>query len=203
MSAILTKKTAPRPLKRAVRRAADFVSPDAMLTVKDWDALPDTKPRYELINGKLEQKVTTKRRHTKAAGYFLYQCLVWGEETNWQFFPEGTGVYINETNGYVPDVVGFAPDFQLNPEASYESAPFLVCEVLSDSTAERDRTVKLTGYARVGVQIYIIIDPDARTFEIYRLKKNTYGKPEILKEDAVWQPSELPRMKIELARLWF
>lgn len=180
-----------------------FVSPDAMLTVKDWDALPDVKPRYELINGKLEQKVTTKRKHSKTAGYFLFQCLQWAEETGWHFFPEGTGVYITETNGFVPDVVGFAPDFPLNPEASYEAAPFLVCEVLSDSTAERDRTVKLRGYAHAGVQITIIVDPDARTFEVYKLKKNSYGKPEILADAAVWQPKELPGLKIGLARLWF
>ena len=192
-----------RPPRAVTRRDEEFVSPDAMLTVKDWDALPDTKPRYELINGKLEQKVTTKRKHTKAAGQFLIQAGIWAETSGWQFFPEGTGVYVSETNGFVPDVVGFSPDFQLNPDASYEAAPFLVCEVLSDSTAERDRTVKLRGYALAGVQLYVIVDPDAHTFEVRRLKKNTYAKPEILTGDAVWQPQELPGLKIELAKLWF
>jgi Uma2 family endonuclease len=183
-------------------RHDDFVSLDGLLTVDDWAALPDTKPRYELIDGKLVQKMTTTRRHTKAAGKFLRICDEWSDESGWQFFPEGTGVTITRRSGYVPDVVGFKPNAILDPDASYSDAPFLVAEVLSPGTAEKDRTLKLRDYARAGVPMYLLIDPSAHTLEVYRLQDDTYGAPEVLRENDVWQPDELPGLRVELARLW-
>jgi hypothetical protein len=47
------------------------------------------------------------------------------------FFPEGTGVKIDQHNAYVPDVVGFAPGAVLDPDESIGGTPFLVAEVLS------------------------------------------------------------------------
>ncbi len=182
--------------------STDFVSLDGMLTIDDWIALPDTKPHYELIDGKLVQKMTTTRRHTKAAGKFLRMCDEWSDESDWQFFPEGAGVKITTRRGYVPDAVGFLPEAELDPDASYSAAPFLVVEVLSQSTAKKDRTDKLRDHARIGVAIYLIVDPNARTIEVYRLENETYGAPEVLGENDVWQPAELPGLRVELARLW-
>jgi Uma2 family endonuclease len=182
--------------------SSGFLNRDGMLTLDQWAALPDVKPRYELVDGVLVRKMTTKRKHTKAAGKLLRICDEWSDESRWQFFPEGTGVRISNQTGYVPDVVGFKPETVLNPDASYESAPFLVAEVLSESTAERDRTEKKENYARVGVNLYLLIDPDARTIEVYRLQNGNYGAPEELQENDTWVPAELPGLRVDLARLW-
>jgi Uma2 family endonuclease len=148
--------------------------------------------------------MTTTRKHSKAAGYFLFSCLSWIEEhqNGWQFFPEGTGVMINVHRGYVPDVVGFAPDAELNPNETVGGAPFLVVEVLSPGTSKKDRTDKRRDYAVIGVQIFIIIDTDERIMEVYRCENDSYGAPEVLRENDVWQPAELPKMRLEVARLW-
>jgi Uma2 family endonuclease len=187
-----TRSSAPRP----------FVSEDGLLAVKDWLALGDVKPRYELIHGKLVQKMTTSRRHTKAAGKFLIQCDIWGASNGWQFFPEGTGVYVSERIGYVPDVVGFEPNTQLDPDSVIDGSPFLVVEVLSPSTAAKDRNEKKINYAKIGVSLYILIDPDTKTFEAYRLEDQKYGAPEALRDNDVWQPAELPGLRLELSQLW-
>ena len=162
----------------------------------------DVKPRYELIDGKLIQKMTTTRKHTKSAGKFLVQCDNWGTSLGWQFFPEGTGIYISERVGYVPDVVGFKPGVELDPDSAMDGPPFLVVEVLSTGTRNKDRNEKKRNYAKIDISIYILIDPDAQTFEVYRLENQKYGAPETLKENDVWQPAELPGLRLELAQLW-
>src|SRR5687767_14590921 len=96
---------APARLKKSngARRQREFVSLDGLLTVEQWAALPDTKPRYELIEGKLVQKMTTTNAHAFAAGNFLIECALWGRPRGWLFLPEGTGVKTDEYNGAVPD----------------------------------------------------------------------------------------------------
>ncbi len=179
-----------------------FISDDGLLSVRDWLAMGETKPHYELINGQLVQKMTTTRKHTNAATLFLWQCLTWGLPLGWRFFCEGTGVYVSERIGYVPDVVGFTPGTQFNRDAAMEDAPFLVVEVLSPATAVKDRTDKKRNYARIGVEIYVLIEPDEKTMEIFRLNGNRYGAPETLRESDVWKPAELPGLELQLEKLW-
>lgn len=198
-----TKTVAPTVTKKARSgRPKKFVSLDGLMTVEEWAAMPDLKPRYELIDGILVQKPMTKRRHSKAAGELLFQLMLWAMQTRWQFFPEGTGVYINPHTGFVPDVVGFRPEQSLDPDESIGATPFIVAEVLSQRTAKKDRTTKMRGYGSVSVPLYLIIDPEARTLEIYRIENNAYGAPEVLSGADVWQPAELPGLRLELARLW-
>ena len=42
-------------------------------------------------------------------------------------------------------------------------------EVLSPSTAEKDRELKKNIYARFGVREYWIVDPDTRSIEVYEV----------------------------------
>ncbi len=64
-----------------------------------------------------------------------------------------------------PDVLVLCGDV---PERHVESTPALVAEVLSPSTAERDRTFKRELYERQGVGVYLIVDPEAFTLESYQ-----------------------------------
>lgn len=202
--AVSSTRTATARSSTSHTRPAKLVFPESLLTVDDLAALPDTKPRYELIEGRLVQKMTTKRKHSQAAGYLLVELVIWArtQSDNWQFFPEGTGVRINDYGAYVPDVVGFAPGAVLDPEESIGGTPFLVAEVLSKSTSKRDRVHKLRDYASIGVQLYLIADPDKKTLEIHALKNGKYSSPQVLRDNDVWQPAELPELRLEVARLW-
>lgn len=53
-------------------------------------------------------------------------------------------------------------------------APDLVIEILSESTAGRDRTYKRTLYARHGVSEYWLVDPDAQTVEVLMLTESGF-----------------------------
>jgi Uma2 family endonuclease len=52
-------------------------------------------------------------------------------------------------------------------ENNIQGAPDLVIEILSPSTADKDRVLKKNIYARFGVREYWIVDPDARSIEVY------------------------------------
>ena len=67
--------------------------------------------------------------------------------------------------------------------------PDLVVEVVSPSTAARDRGQKLERYRTYGVPEYWVVDPDRRTVEVWRFgdgarEPTRYGPGDILE----WQP---------------
>jgi hypothetical protein len=71
----------------------------------------------------------------------------------------------------VPDLAGWRRERMPRiPDVPYfELAPDWVCEVASPSTAKLDRTKKTRVYARAGVRHLWIVDPVARTLEVFRL----------------------------------
>jgi len=191
----------PRP-RTPLGARPPFQSNDGRLTVRDWASLPETKPHYELIDGILKQKMATRSSHAYAAFRLAIQLALWGDARDWLALTEGTGIRADDFNGFVPDVMMFAPDTHPLPDAVYVEGAFLVAEVLSPSTAKDDREKKMEGYARAEVEIYLLLDTTKRTMKVYRLAGGVFGKPEILEENDVWTPSELPELRLELARLW-
>ncbi len=71
----------------------------------------------------------------------------------------------------VPDLAGWRRErwADVPDEGPIPLVPDWVCEVLSPSTAAEDRGPKRALYARAGIGHYWIIDPKARTLEVYRL----------------------------------
>jgi len=72
----------------------------------------------------------------------------------------------------VPDIAGWRRERMpsLPNTAWFAQAPDWVCEILSPSTANTDRAIKMPIYAREGVKHLWLVDPDARTHENYRLQ---------------------------------
>jgi len=55
-------------------------------------------------------------------------------------------------------------------------APALIFEVLSRSTAEKDRGVKFNLYEKEGVRHYVLVDPDEEVAKVYRLHEGRFIK---------------------------
>jgi len=56
-------------------------------------------------------------------------------------------------------------------------APDLVVEIISPSTARRDRLTKFIKYQKAGVREYWIVDPDTKTAQVHILDGGTYMNP--------------------------
>jgi Uma2 family endonuclease len=72
----------------------------------------------------------------------------------------------------VPDLAGWRRErVPVIPDAAaFALPPDWACEVISPSTARIDRARKMRVYGREGVANLWIVDPNARTLEVYRLE---------------------------------
>ncbi|MBZ5563869.1 MAG: Uma2 family endonuclease [Acidobacteriia bacterium] len=143
---------------------------DTRLIYDDFCQLPDDGKRYEIIDGKLfvtpapylvHQRVVT-RLTSYLAGFVENHKL--GE-----VFVSPFDVVFCEFDVVEPDLlyISKARASVLTPK-NVQGAPDLVVEVLSETTAKRDRSIKLKLYGQYGVQEYWVIDPDVPSADIYR-----------------------------------
>ena len=74
-----------------------------------------------------------------------------------------------------PDLMFIANErIEIIKDEAIKGAPDLIIEILSSSTAERDRTYKKRLYARHGVCEYWLVDPEAATIEVFQLGEKGY-----------------------------
>jgi Uma2 family endonuclease len=85
---------------------------------------------------------------------------------------------------FYPDVVvTCAPQDTNNPKATEITAPKLIVEVLSPSTAAFDRGLKFAAYRQIpSLEEYLLLDPEAKTAELFR--KNSANIWELHLSDA-------------------
>ena len=72
-----------------------------------------------------------------------------------------------------PDLVVICDQSKLD-ERGCKGAPDMVVEILSPSTAGRDRVKKLNLYQKAGVREYWIVDPDSKSVSVHTMKNGEY-----------------------------
>lgn len=89
-------------------------------------------------------------------------------------FGDGTEVRLTEENRFIPDGMVVCDRDKIKSKW-VEGAPDLVWEVLSSSTTRNDRWFKKNVYETTGVPEYWIVDPKAKTIEVYLLTDGRYA----------------------------
>ena len=104
----------------------------------------------------------------------------------------------------VPDLAGWRREtMPVYPEAAYfDIAPSWVCEVLSPSTRGRDLFEKRPVYAERGVGHLWLVDPAARTLELFALGPDGYVVSGGGEGDEVIRAAPYEAVPLDLARLW-
>lgn len=104
----------------------------------------------------------------------------------------------------VPDLAGWRRETMPNlpEEAYFSSAPDWVCEVLSPGTARIDRAVKMPIYAHNGVSWLWLVDPDARTLEVYRLLDSHWLLEHTWQNDDVVNAPPFAEVSLTMSDLW-
>ena len=138
--------------------------------------MPEDGNRYEAIGGELYVSPPPKHRHQwVAANVFaaIHDILVRPGYGRLYFAP--IGVEFPETEeGVQPDLLFVSTErLGLVTEDGIRGAPDLVIEILSPSTARRDRTVKRHLYQRQGEPEYWIVDLDSKQVEVWRFTAGT------------------------------
>ena len=104
----------------------------------------------------------------------------------------------------VPDLAGWRRErLPELPDAAFLTlAPDWLCEVLSPSTQRLDRTRKMRVYLRERVTHLWLVDPAARTLEIYRLDGPTYRLVDTHSDDTNVRAEPFDAIELELVALW-
>lgn len=159
------------------------------------DASTPVNERYELIFGHIYMMSGASAVHQDIVGsiFFILKNL----QNKTKCLPrialfdlkiECSG----EINVVQPDILLYCKNKEL---------PCAVFEVLSPSTAYKDKTVKKDLYELCGVQNYFIVDPEAKTINKFLLQDETYdyvgcfGLPDDMEIECMHQ-------KVEVAKLF-
>ena len=105
---------------------------------------------------------------------------------------------VNRHTTLRPDLMVCRP---INTKGWLEEAPLLVLEVLSPSTAERDRTDKFDICQEAGVTYFLLADPDARTVEAHVLENGAYRPLVAVDNGLTFQLAGI-EAGLDLAEVW-
>ena len=176
-------------------------------TYEDLLAVPDHKVA-EILDGELFASPRPAVRHAHAAsglavdilGQFHYSGG--GRPGGWWilFEPE---LHLGE-DVLVPDMAGWRRARVASmPDAPWiDVAPDWVCEVISPRTESIDRGRKLRIYAREAVAHLWLVNPIAKTLEVYRLSDSNWVLLHTYVGDEVVRAEPFAQVAIEIGRWW-
>jgi Uma2 family endonuclease len=106
---------------------------------------------------------------------------------------------INENTVVQPDLIIVCNKLK---KKYLDFTPSITVEILSSSTAFKDRHEKFELYEQEGVQYYIIVDPKFKKIEIYELKKGKYELTSIPPANASFTLKEGCQFSVNIDSVW-
>ena len=130
--------------------------------------------RYEVIDDELAVTPSPGSWHQTVVSNLMYSLGNFARDHRLgALFTAPLDVLFGEGDYLQPDMVFVRADRDhLVSERGIEGPPDLVIEILSPSTAERDRGIKLERYRHFGVAEYWIVDLEAKAIEVWRLAES-------------------------------
>lgn len=147
-------------------------------TYEDYRRLPEDGWRYEVLEGVLHMTPAPSPTHqfilrnlSLALGSFLKNHPM-GE---FAFSPIDVLLPRDLASPVQPDLVFLKQDrLHLISSDGIKGAPDLIAEILSPSNWITDRRDKFRLYSTAGVREYWILDPEAKTVEVFTLRGDSY-----------------------------
>lgn len=174
------------------------------ITWEDVLLMPEDGNRYEAIGGELHVTPPPRVPHQEIARNLVAALLpLLQEPGHGQLFFAPVGVEFPDTReGVQPDILFVSSErIEIIQEDWLRGAPDLVIEILSPSTAARDRTIKRKLYARQGVTEYWIVDPASRTVEVWEFAAGSM-RPRIVRDRLPVRVRGVQVGEIDLSRIF-
>lgn len=141
--------------------------------------------RIEIIFGEAYMMSPPMRIHQEISGELFAQIKEYLKDKPCKVYHAPFGVRPFEQDGDTPENVDtiVEPDITVVCDQSKlddygcKGAPDFIIEILSPSNKRHDRIVKHNLYQRAGVREYWIVDPEAKTVDVYLLDENGFLKP--------------------------
>mgnify|MGYP001168697588 CR=1 FL=1 len=172
------------------------------------EALPENLTG-EIINGRLYTQPRPAGPHAQAeSGLEIDLGGAYhrgrGGPGGWWILVEPEIHFIRDTEVLVPDLAGWRRERlpRLPRDHRFEVVPDWVCEILSPSTARKDRVTKLPVYARYGVPYLWLVDPLAHTLEAFALQEGRWTVIGLFQEQDAVTVEPFTAIALELGGLW-
>ncbi len=163
----------------------------------------------EVLGGTLYTQPRPALRHARATSVLLGELEPGfgrgrGGPGGWTILVEPELHLGSDPDIVVPDLAGWRlttlPEL---PDAAYLAvAPDWVCEILSPSTRRMDRVLKMALYRREAVTHVWLVDPEAKTLEVFRLDGETYRVLETHAENASVHAEPFEASELHLGAMW-
>ncbi len=194
------------------RRLPDPSAPNDPDVETAFQAVPDTEIA-EILDGELYLQPRPARPHTRAATVLGTQVagpfdLGAGGPGGWVILFEPEIHLGPRPDKLVPDLAGWRrerlPDAIGGDDAPtyYDLSPDWACEVVSPRSEARDRVTKMRIYRREGVAHVWLVNPIARTLEVYRLEGGRYVQIESFEGDEAVRAEPFDAIELALGVLW-
>lgn len=163
----------------------------------------------EIINGELHVQPRPAGPHTVAQssleidiGSAYHRGL--GGPGGWWILMEPEIHFVRDTEVLVPDLVGWRRTRmpEIPQDQRFEITPDWVCEILSPSTMQKDRVIKMPVYARHGVPHLWLVDPLAHTLEVFLLQNDRWSVIGRFKETDLVRVAPFEALELALGDLW-
>jgi Uma2 family endonuclease len=177
-------------------------------TYADYLAVPAPQ-RAEIIDGQLYVFPRPAPPHAFTAQQIAYELegpfghRRRGGPGGWWILPEPE-LHLVDEEPVSPDLAGWRLERMaaLPTTAYFALAPDWVCEVLSKSTEAYDREIKMPLYAAHGVQHAWLVDPMAKTLEVYTLEGKRWSLPVYYQGSTRARIAPFAEVELDLAGLW-
>jgi len=163
-------------------------------------------------------EILSRQLHTQISGSARHAVAITGLLSNigtaFDFARNGPGGwftlhkpeihFVRDTEVAVPDLAGWRRERmpQVPEGHRFEVVSDWVCEILSPSTARKDRFIKLPIYAKYGVAHAWLVDPEAHTLEAFELRDGFWLRIAALQDDAAVRVAPFDAIEFSLADLW-
>lgn len=191
---------------RVREKAPAYISGASKFTYQDFLELPEEPGyRYELLAGELVKEPNPVVLHQRVARELAYLLLLYFRQADplGEIFFAPLDVTLDEYTAVQPDIL-FVSGQQKDivKDVRIDGAPFLVAEILSETSRSKDRLRKRRIYQEAGIQHYWLVDPYEKTFECLALRDGEYILAASgMNDDTVIHP-DFSGLSIPLAGLW-
>ncbi len=159
------------------------------MTVPEFLAWAETqeKGRYELVRGEIVAMAPERAEHVRAKQRALrsLETAIARAGVGCEAFVDGLAIVVDDETSYEPDALANCGE-RIADNTMVAPHPVIAVEVLSPSTREIDKSVKLADYFRVpGLSHYLIIDLGRRHVLHYRRQPDETIMVAIVKEGEI------------------
>ena len=174
------------------------------LTVEDYRMMPETGPRYQLIEGELLMAPAPNRYHQDISGNISLLLAKYVEKHPiGKLYVAPFDVYLDQYNAHQPDIVFVSKaNCAILTDAGATGAPDFIVEILSPKTAFLDKKSKRKVFARSGVKELWLVDPDTRMIHVYFLQDEPERPAATYSEKDTFTSPHFPGLKIRAAKIF-